>query len=833
MKNIPSPESFFGFPLGSDRKIARWDKIVEYYHQLDEASDRIRVIDMGPSTEGNPFLEVIITSEENMAHLEELRRINQKIADPRGLSQEEIASLVKQGKAVSVHSMSLHATEIGGTQMAPILAYDLITGESEEIRRILDNVIFIMVPCFNPDGQIMVTDWYNSTLGTEYEGCNYPSLYHKYTGHDNNRDAFAHNIIESVYMGQILFHDWTPQSYFDHHHMGSYGARIFVPPYKNPVRPNVDPLVWNELSLYGANMCYRMEQENLSGATMFAQFPGWGHYGYHWITNSHNIAGMLSESANAKLATPLYIHPEQLEGNKDKSTPFYGQQVHFTNPWPGGWWRLGDIVRRQYFAAYTVLDTMAKNREQILYNMTQKALRQTARGQENPIQAFIIPAEQYDLGTTRRLLEILLEQGIELTRADADFTVGSTTYSKGSTVVFLSQPKMGVIMSLLGQTRYPDNFWTRDLSGAFTAFDSATDTVAEYMGVTVVPANTKVEGSFTVYKELEALPAVSVPAAGGYVISAKENDSYQTVNKLLKAGYKVYRIDTCPFRDFYVEGPAKELNAIFEETHPVIRTVDGPYPKMTEIRPAKVAMYQRYYTGNADEGWTRLLLERMGYAYTTVMDADILGGKLADFDVLILPSDQYEMLYGPKFFKGTPQYDAMMQYVGKQPPEKESGLGEEGMKAIQQFVKKGGRLLAFNQSCDFAIKACGLKVANLAKGLPLTQFNTHGSTLHMDVNTDSPVSYGMPSQALAFHWNGPILAVTERFDADQYQVGAWYAKENVLQSGLLTGEEKIAGTPAVITAKSGAGEVVLYGFAPQHRCQTNGTFKMVFNELYL
>ena len=279
MQKITSPESFFGFALGEDRKIARWDKIVEYYKLLDQQSDRIQVTEMGPSTEGNPFLKVIITSPENFAHLEEIRQINQTIADPRGLSKEEIDSLVQKGKAVSVQSMSLHATEIGGTQMAPQLAYDLLTGDSQEIQNILENVVLVMVPCFNPDGQIMVTDWYNSTLDTPYEGCNYPSLYHKYTGHDNNRDAFAHNIVESKYVGDILFKEWTPQSYFDHHHMGSYGARIFVPPYKNPVRPHTDPLVYNELSLYGANMCYRMEQEGLTGASMMSQFPGWGHYG--------------------------------------------------------------------------------------------------------------------------------------------------------------------------------------------------------------------------------------------------------------------------------------------------------------------------------------------------------------------------------------------------------------------------------------------------------------------------------------------------------------------------------------------------------------------------
>lgn len=832
MQKITSPESFFGFTLGEDYKIARWDKIVEYYKLLDQQSDRIQVTDMGPSTEGNPFLKVIITSPENFAHLEEIRQVNQTIADPRGLSKEEIDGLVQKGKAVSVQSMSLHATEIGGTQMAPKLAYDLLTGDSEEILNILDNVVLVMVPCFNPDGQIMVTDWYNSTLGTPYEGCNYPSLYHKYTGHDNNRDAFAHNIVESKYMGDILFKEWTPQSYFDHHHMGSYGARIFVPPYKNPVRPYTDPLVYNELSLYGANMCYRMEQEDLTGASMMSQFPGWGHYGYHWITNSHNIAGMLSESANAKLASPLYIHPEQLEGNHDKSTPFYGQQVHFTHPWPGGWWRLGDIVKRQYCAAYAVLDTMAKNRKQILFNMTQKALRQTQRGADSEQKAFIIPADQFDKGVLRSLLNILLNQGIDVLEAKEQFQAGQAQYPAGTYVVPLDQPKMGVVMNLLGRTLYSDNFWTRDLNGAFTAFDTASDTVAEYMGVNVLPANGKVEGQFEKLAAVQAPAPANLPQAAGYVISAKENAGYHAVNLLLQKGYKVSRIEACPWRDFYVEGDAKEISQIIDETQAAVRTVDKPYDKMFEIKPVKVAMYQRYYTGNADEGWTRLLFDRMAYDYTTVMDADILGGKLKDFDVLILPSDQYEMLYGPKYYKDSPQFEGMMQYVGQQPPEKESGLGQQGLEAIRAFVEQGGRLLAFNKSCDFAIKACGLKVKNLAAGKKLTEFNTHGSTLHIQVDNQNPLCYGMPKQALAFHWDGPVLQIAEKFHADKFETAASYAKQDVLQSGLLTGEQLIAGTPALIRAQCGQGDVVLYGFAPQHRCQTHGTFKLLFNALY-
>jgi len=211
MTDLKSPEEFFGFQLGSDRNIARWDKIVEYYHHLEKNSDKIKVIDMGPTTEENPFLQVIISSPENLANLERLREVNNKLADPRELTKGEVEKLVEEGKAVICQSMSLHASEIGGTQMAPELAWDLITREDSEAKRILDNVIFLMVPCFNPDGQIIVTDWYYKTKGTEYEGVNQPNLYHKYTGHDNNRDAFATNIVESQYMAKIMFRDWTPQ----------------------------------------------------------------------------------------------------------------------------------------------------------------------------------------------------------------------------------------------------------------------------------------------------------------------------------------------------------------------------------------------------------------------------------------------------------------------------------------------------------------------------------------------------------------------------------------------------------------------------------------------
>jgi len=278
---VTAPQEFFGFQMGADYKLARWDKIVEYFDRLGAESDRIKVINMGKSTEGNPFLLAIISSPANLANLEHYRQVSLKLADPRGLSEDEISKLVADGKAVICQSMSLHANEVGGTQTAPELAYDLLTKNDEETKLILDNVIFLMVPCFNPDGEIMIADWYNKWLGTEYEGCNQPWLYHKYVGHDNNRDAYAMNMPEGQYMGKILFRDWKPQAYQDHHHMMTDTARLAIAPYCEPIHPNPDPLIWRELSWYGAHMAYKLEEHEKTGIINDAMFPGWGHLGFH------------------------------------------------------------------------------------------------------------------------------------------------------------------------------------------------------------------------------------------------------------------------------------------------------------------------------------------------------------------------------------------------------------------------------------------------------------------------------------------------------------------------------------------------------------------------
>ena len=852
-QEITSPEKFFGFQLGADRKMARWDKIVEYFGVLEKQSGgRMKVVNMGPTSEGNPFLEVFITGPANMARLDRYREVNARISDPRGLTETQARALVDEGKAVIVQSMSMHATEIGGTQMAPELAYDLLARKDEETRRILDNVIFIEVPCFNPDGQIMVTDWYNKQLGTPYEGTNPPWLYQKYAGHDNNRDAFMTNIPDSQYMARILFTEWKPEAYVDHHHMGGNGARIFLPPYAEPIRPGADPILWRELSWYGAHMAYKEEEAGLSGAINEAIYSGWGHFGFHWITPFHNIAGMLTESASARLASPLFLHPDQLRGNT-RNLPVYEAETIFPNPWPGGWWHLRDIVERQKVSAWATLDLAARNRETVLWNAYLKGKRQTERGAAGKPAAYLISTLQHDPLTAMKMVNKLLGQGIEVQRALKPFaTASGMSYPQGSFVVSMAQPKMGLIRYLLGRTFYPDNEWTRDRDGApIRPYDMATDTLFEYMGVRVDPLDeiAEIQGAPLEKVDAPVAPAGKVTRGpNGYWLDGRLNDSFRAVNLLFDKDIAVRRADKASGEirpgDFLVPaGSEAALEAIARQTGvdftPLRAAVSSG---VHDTRRLRISMYQRYGGGNIDEGWTRLLLEQFHFPYTSIFDPEIKKGGLNDrYDVLILPNDSTATITGEAPAAGAAGgrggrggggggFGGGEGGRGNTPPEYRTGLGTEGVNAIRDFVQKGGTLVALNGATAFPVDRLGVGVRNVLTGKSTQEFWCPGSTLKVEVDNTNPIGYGMPAQALALHLNSPAFEVTAQ-NSENYEVVVRYAPRELLQSGWLLGEENLARRAAVVTAKVGQGKVVLIGFPAQHRAQTQGTYKLLFNAL--
>ncbi len=837
---IPSPEEFFGHQMGADRKLARWDRVVEYFNVLS-ASPCVKVTELGKSTEGNPFILAVITSPENMRMLDKIREASWRIAHPRGVPDEEIAGIITEGKAVVAMTMSIHATEVGGTQMAPELAYEVATSSAfEEVRR---NVVLLLIPCFNPDGQIMVTDWYNKYLGTEYEGGGPPWLYHKYTGHDNNRDAINLSMVESQMVARVLYGEWHPQAYIDYHHMGSYGARFYIPPFSNPIDDQVDPLVWTEQELYGGLMHVMLEAAGKTGVESAATYPGEFMPTFNYVPCWHNICGMLTESASPGIATPIWVHYHQLKPSS-RGRPEYRTQMGFPHPWPGGAWRLRDVVEQQKISGVATLMAASRFREILLRNMHLKATHALEKGLTEAPYAFVVKTEQHDELTTYKLLKTLMDMGVEVQRSLREFTAGGVTYPRGTLIVFTSQPCRPYIISLLKRTYYHVGSWSRRPDGTpLTPYDLATYTIPEFMGVRLHQVQKPFDGSF------ESVPSLRFPrgdvaasAPNGWLLDPRINDGYAAVNRLLRRDVEVRRLiaplkigkHTHPPGTWHIvgEGARHDLEKISKRYHLVFEAAPEGDLKEALARQLRIGIYQHYYGGNTDEGWTRWLLEQYRFPYKTVMDKDIKRGRLADrFDVIILPSDHKSMITGEgieeyyeKRWQGT-------MTMPKYPPEYRSGIGKEGVDKLKEFAEAGGTILCLGESSDFAIEELKVPVKNVLTDVKPTEFVCPGSTLHVDVEAANPLAWGVQEDLLVIFRSHGAFEVKPGSRNEDYGVVLTYPDDHIMESGWLQGEERLSRKAAMVEAKTGRGRIILYGFAPQYRAQSDAAFKLFFNPL--
>ena len=437
---VPSPESVLGFTPGEDRRLADWSQVLEYLKALDAASDRVSVEEVGKTTQGRPFVIVTVTSEANHARLEELRRANARLLDPRGLGEAEAEQLVRDGKTVVAMAFSIHSTEVGGTLASLRLLHHLASSGDERVRAMLDATVLLVVPSHNPDGTDVVADWYRRQLGTPFEGTSPPVLYHPYVGHDNNRDWYMFTQAETRLTVRHLYHRWHPQIVHDAHQMGPRGARLFVPPYADPWEPNVDGALVAAVNALGSQVASRLTTGGRSGVVTGALFDAWtpGRAYPH----THGGVRLLSETASARLATPIEVKPEERTAS-----------ANFPVPWAGGTWRLADIVETQLQASLAILEHAAANRELWLRTALEANRRACARQQ--PF-AFVVPAGQRDPSAVARLVEVLRLGEVEVDRARAPFEAGGRAYEAGALVVRMQQPASGFAKSILERQRYPD-----------------------------------------------------------------------------------------------------------------------------------------------------------------------------------------------------------------------------------------------------------------------------------------------------------------------------------------------------------------------------------------
>ena len=481
---IPTPRSVLGFEPGDDRKLADWPTLVRYYQALASASDRMRYRELGHSTLGAPMIALVISSPQNLRALDRYRELNAKLADPRGFkTAKEAEDVLRGGKTIVLITSGIHSTEVGGHLSPAVLAYRLASDTSAATRAILDNVILWLVPSLNPDGVSIVTRWYNRTLGTAAEGSEPPELYHHYTGHDNNRDWYAFTQVETQLVVDSIHNVWHPQIVHDIHQQDTDGSRLFLPPYLDPIEPNVDPLLVDGVNALGTAMAWALAGQGKTGIVINAVYDAWTparayqHY--------HGGVRILSEAASANLASPIDLPADQLATRGRGFNP-RERSWNFTNPWQGGRWTLRDIVAYQTDGAYALLENAARYRDRWLANFLTVEGR-AVRGWKGWPYAYVMPRQHQDSVGLATLLGILHRGQVEIRTALHPVALGGQRFPAGSYVVVLRQPYAGFAKTLLEPQRYPD---LRLYPGGppLPPYDVTAHTLPLLMGVTAVAA---------------------------------------------------------------------------------------------------------------------------------------------------------------------------------------------------------------------------------------------------------------------------------------------------------------------------------------------------------
>jgi len=740
-QSIPAPEDVLGFKPGDDRKLASWNQVVEYFDRLDRASDRIKFETLGKSTMDKPFVMATISAPENLARLEEYKAIQDQLADPRTLGtgayrDRKAAELIRRGKTIVLITCGIHSTEVGSYLSSMLIAHRLASSNEPEIQNILNNTIILLVPSLNPDGVDIVKNWYDKTLGTPYEGTDPPELYHKYTGHDDNRDWYAFTQVETQITVEKIHNVWHPQIVHDIHQQGAMGSRLFLPPYMQPVEPNVPKQIVEGYTELGNWLAREMRAKGFQGITTNSTYDAWSPSRAY--SHYHGGVRILSETASARIASPITLKFDQLTSREgydpQKESPNFGPL------WRGGEWKLRDITNYMTTTAFLLLQHASKNREQWLtrfYEIGKQAVRRRKPGE---LVAYRITRDAGQFNNWSQLRVILQRAGV------------GVSFTDRGTIVRLDQPYGSFASAVLQNQVYPNQ---RDTKGnPIAPYDVTAHTLPALMGVEV----TSIRAPF----RAGALSSVLI-----------EQRDWLSGNR-------------------------------------------------------RIALYKSHVPA-IDAGWTSWIFSKWPPGQTSLLvDSEVKDGNLkARYDSIVIP-DQ-------------PARTILNGYrAGTMPAELTGGLGQEGVKALRQYVEDGGTIVFLNRASDFAIEQFKLPIKNVVAGLPRTDFYVPGSILRIEIDTTNPIAQSMPKQSIAWAEDSPVFELIESAaSAGQYSVPAsavkvvaWYPRNaDPLLSGWLLGANRIKGKAALLEVTMGKGRVVLFGFRPQYRAQSLATYPLFFNAL--
>jgi hypothetical protein len=835
-KPLPTPESSFGFSVGADYKLFDYEQSIAYFRRIAAASNRVKLIDVGRTAFGRTITVALISSPENLARIDQIRRTNMRFAHPEGLTDADARRLARDAKVIVDISGGLHASEIAGSQHTPQLAYELLFhADDPRNKAILDNVVLFLWPSINPDGQDIVVNWCRAR--EENKSIGPMELYEKYVGHDNNRDSYMLNVVESRVI-QRTWREWEPDIIYVHHQSSPFPTRIWIPPFADPVGLRVPPIMARQVNAIGTRIAEELDANGQPGAvhqlaTYDAWYPGYIDY----MPMYQNIPSWWTETQGGNCATPRTTTVDSLPADYRDLRP----TTMYLSPWAQGKWGLRDAVNYMVTASLATLNYASKFREEILYNRYQAGRNTIQQYRTSAPYAYIIPQTQYDPVAPAELLKRVAFMGVHVKQLDRDMTYDGVSYPKGTWVIPMDQEYAQLVRELFEPQKYPE---IKD----DTPYDAAGWTLPYQMNVNVVEGRApltpefraalqQVEGRavdwhnapdapFTTNAEaagIDPLPGQITGNGSLVVLDPAQNNSFAFLNRALSASAQLrFAPATSSRGGRWVVGGIDSATAERFSSDLFVRAERANPDALPNVvaAPTRIALYKAA-PGNMDEGWTEWLLDTNGFHYTLISPNDLHSGNLASrFDVVLVASQS--LTTGGRGGRGGGGGVAA-------PADTANQRAEDSLRvrAFDEFVRAGGTLVAWNQGATATANALHLPVRNVVGGLPRREYFTGGSIMQAVIDTTHPVMSGMPARADVFVFNSPVFTTLDGFEG---AVLAKYPNDGpILRSGYLTGQKYMQGLAAALDVKHDKGHVVLIAFQPQWRGQSTGTFRVVFN----
>ena len=877
-QNVPSPKSHFGFNIGDNYQLATFTQTEAYLKKIAAVSKKVKLQVIGKTEEGRNHYMVIVSDPTNIANLEKYKFISQKLARAEELSVTEARALSNEGKAVVWIDGGLHATEVTGIHQWIETLYQLITRTDEETKRILKSTIILFVHA-NPDGQELVSNWYMRNSDTlKRSTSNIPRLYQKYIGHDNNRDFYMTNMQESKNMSRQQYIEWMPQVLYNHHQTGPPGSVVAGPPYRDPFNYVYDPLLITGIDALGAAMSSRLNAEGKPGYTMKSGsvYSTWWNGGLRTTAYYHNIVGLLTEIIGNPTPMNIPVVPQRLIPNSATPYPITPQKWYFKNS-----------IDYSVSLNYAVLNYAARYKDELLLNIYTMGRHSIEAGSKdnwtlyskradaladilktekmtgnvdsfqttlfnkvykNPAnrdaRGYIVTAHQTT--TAIDFINILIQSGIKVQKANANFSVGNKTYPAGSYIVKTNQAFRAHVIDMFEPQDHPNDFQYPG-GPPVRPYDAAGWTPAFTMGIEFDRILDDFTGPFETiaYGQLQK-PVGSVntvPSAIGYVFSTKENAAYYAINTLLAMGVDVYKNKDQYFIQTNVNSQKLQetIESLSVEKGIIFNAVATKPSNMNDkILPQRIALWDKY-GGSMSSGWVRWIFEKYHFPFQLIYAKEIDANHLKEkYDVIVfvegaIPSLKLEAGNGYEEKEPKPEdipeiYHATLGKI----------TAEKSIPALQKFLQEGGTIVTIGSSANLAYhlnlpvrNALVEMVAGKEKTLPGEKFYIPGSVMQVTLDNDYKANWGMNKNADVYFSASPVFKLLPDAIARKEVVPlAWYASDKTLRSGWAFGQSYLQDGVAAFEAKVGNGKLWVYGPEITFRGQTHSTYKMLFNQLY-